>query len=269
VEIQTSPDKTPQRHWLNIAFTSTARHHLKRWLNLREKTRSIALGKKLWIKKLRSVRLPAGLRKEAGLLKRLSEMGPFKVKSMDDFYGLVGRGRILVDQRFLDKVAKDRREGERQWPRLPFPRPRAEIQGWDASGPLFHLARCCAPVRGEPITGYITAGKGVTVHALRCPLVKKEMLNSHRMVDVSWDSFSDKAFKAKIRVEAENRPGLLARATAAIADVGSNISQAEAKTSAEQKAVFYFTLEIKDIKDLEEIRARILKIKDVRSVERI
>ena len=271
VEIQTSPEKTPLPHWLNIVFTSTARHHLKRWLNLKEKAKSIALGKKLWSKKLRSSRLPAGLRKEADLLKRLAEAGPLKIKSLDDFYGLVGRGRILLDQRFLDKLAQDldRRESAKKWPRLPFPRRSPEIQGRDASGPLVHLARCCAPVRGEPITGYITAGKGVTVHALRCPFIKKEMLNSHRMVEVSWDSFADKTFKAKIRVEAENRPGLLAKVTAAIAEVGSNISQAKAKTSAEGQAISHFTLDIKDIRDLDEIRARIMKVKGVRSTDRI
>ena len=269
VEIQTSPDKTPLPSWLNIAFTSNARHHLKRWLNMKEKAKSIALGKKLWSKKLWSRRLPAGLRKEADLLKRLAEVSTLKIKSPDDFYGLVGSGRILLDQRFLDKLAQDRGAPAKRWPRLPFPRRSPEIQGRDASGPLVRLASCCAPVRGEPITGYITVGKGVTVHALRCPFIKKEVLNRHRLVEVSWASFADKAYKAKLRVQAKNKPGLLAKVTAAIADVGSNISQAQAKTSAEGKAHIDFTLDIRDIRDLEEIKTRIMKIKDIVSVERI
>jgi GTP diphosphokinase / guanosine-3',5'-bis(diphosphate) 3'-diphosphatase len=269
IEIQTSPDKSPQSSWLNIAFTSNARHHLKRWLNLKEKAKSISLGHKLWSRKLRSRQLPTGLRKEADLVNRLAEISRVKIKSLDDFYGLVGRGRVLIDQRFLEKLAPERAASLPKWPLLPFPRRKPEIEGRDATGTLVHLARCCSPVRGEPITGYITAGKGVTVHALRCPLIKKEVLNSQRMVEVSWDSFADKTFKARLRVEAENRPGLLAKVTAIIAEAGGNISQAEAKTSAEGKAHSLFTLDIRDMRHLEEIKMRIAKIKDVRFVERI
>ncbi len=269
IEIQTSPDKSPHSSWLNIAFTSKARHHLKHWLNMREKAKSIALGQKLWSRKLRSRRLPSGLRKEADLVNRLAEISRIKIKSLDDFYGLVGRGRILIDQRFLEKLAPESAASLEKRPLLPFPRRKPEIEGRDATGTLVHLARCCSPVRGEPITGYITAGKGVTVHALRCPFIKKEVLNSQRMVEVSWDSFADKTFKARLRVEAENRPGLLAKVTAIIAEAGGNISQAEAKTSAEGKAHSLFTLDIRDIRHLEEIKMRIAKIKDVRFVERI
>ncbi len=269
IEIQTSPDKSPHSSWLNIAFTSKARHHLKHWLNMREKAKSIALGQKLWSRKLRSRRLPSGLRKEADLVNRLAEISRIKIKSLDDFYGLVGRGRILIDQRFLEKLAPESAASLEKRPLLPFPRRKPEIEGRDATGTLVHLARCCSPVRGEPITGYITAGKGVTVHALRCPFIKKEVLNSQRMVEVSWDSFADKIFKARLRVEAENRPGLLAKVTAIIAEAGGNISQAEAKTSAEGKAHSLFTLDIRDIRHLEEIKMRIAKIKDVRFVERI
>ncbi|MGB9004466.1 MAG: bifunctional (p)ppGpp synthetase/guanosine-3',5'-bis(diphosphate) 3'-pyrophosphohydrolase [Candidatus Aminicenantales bacterium] len=269
IEIQTSPDKSPHSSWLNIAFTSNARHHLKHWLNIKEKAKSVALGQKLWSRKLRSRRLPSGLRKEADLVNRLAEISKTKIKSLDDFYGLVGRGRILIDQRFLEKLAPARAGSREKWPLLPFPRRKPEIEGRDATGTLVHLARCCSPVRGEPITGYITAGKGVTVHALRCPFIKKEVLNSQRMVEVSWDSFADKTFKARLRVEAENKPGLLAKVTAIIAEAGGNISQAEAKTSAEGKAHSLFTLDIRDIRHLEEIKMRIAKIKDIRFVERI
>jgi GTP pyrophosphokinase len=269
IEIQTSPDKSPHSSWLNIAFTSNARHHLKRWLNMKEKAKSIALGQKLWSRKLRSSRLPSGLRKEADLVNRLAEISRVKIKSLDDFYSLVGRGRILIDQRFLEKLAPESAASLEKRPLLPFPRRRPEIEGRDASGTLVHLARCCGPVRGEPITGYITAGKGVTVHALRCPFIKKEVLNSQRMVEVSWDSFANKTFKARLRVEAENKPGLLAKVTAIIAEAGGNISQAEAKTSAEGKAHSLFTLDIRDIRHLEEIKMRIAKIKDIRFVERI
>jgi guanosine-3',5'-bis(diphosphate) 3'-pyrophosphohydrolase len=269
IEIQTSPDKYPHSSWLNMAFTSNARHHLKRWLNMKEKAKSIALGRKLWSKKLRSRRLPPGLRKEADLVNRLAEISRIKIKSMDDFYGLVGRGRILIDQSFLEKLAPERGASLEKWPHLPFPRRKPEIEGRDATGTLVHLARCCSPVRGEPITGYITAGKGVTVHSLRCPFIKKEVLNNQRMVEVSWDSFAERSFKARLRVEAENRPGLLAKITAIIAEAGGNISQAEAKTSAEGKAHSLFTLDIRDIRHLEEIKIRISRIKDVRLVERI
>jgi guanosine-3',5'-bis(diphosphate) 3'-pyrophosphohydrolase len=130
------------------------------------------------------------------------------------------------------------------------------------------LAKCCAPIRGEPIIGYITTGKGITVHAQRCPLITKEILDGRRMVDVTWDTLPEETYTSRVVIRAEDSPGLLAEAAAAVAELGGNISRAEVKTSADKKAQIEFSLIIRDIKHLEDIRTRLLKIPGISSVER-
>jgi GTP pyrophosphokinase len=268
VEILTAPDKHPLRAWLNIAFTSTARTHIKRWLHLKDKVKSRALGKKLWLRKAKLQGVRVGRLKDDDLLRRLRDILPSRVKSLDDFYVLVGQGHLVVDRKFLERVLPPggalRKKGSSARPSTEGP----ALQGRDAAGALFSLARCCAPIKGEPIIGYITAGKGVTVHAQRCPWVAKEMLDSRRMVDVSWEGLPEETYTGKLLIKAVNSPGLLARITAAVAEAEGNITKAEVRTSADKKAYIEFALVIRDIAHLEGIRSRLLRIEEINSVER-
>ena len=195
VEIITSPDKMPSRGWLNFAFTSGARHQLKRWLKQQEKGRTAAAGKK--------------------------------------------------------ERAKSRGE-----PGLP-------------AGTLVRPARCCTPIKGEPIIGYVTSGKGVTAHALRCSLIAREILVPERMVDVSWDQVAQVEFRAALLIRSADTPGLLADVASAVSRLGGNITKAEVETSADQKAQTRLCLTIRDIKHLEAIIKDVSSIKDVLTVVRI
>ncbi|MBM3297642.1 MAG: bifunctional (p)ppGpp synthetase/guanosine-3',5'-bis(diphosphate) 3'-pyrophosphohydrolase, partial [Candidatus Aminicenantes bacterium] len=269
VEIQTADEPQPKPSWLNIAFTSTARHHIKRWLNMKEREASVALGKRIWERKMKRLQLPAVLRREEGLLRRLVKISPVAVKSLEDFFGHLGRGRVLLDARFLEKLVQAPGGPAEKKTLFPFRRRGAGLEGRGVAGALFRLARCCAPVRGEPIIGYITAGKGITAHALRCPLMRKEVLNSQRLVEVSWDSFAGKTFRAKVRIGADDSPGMLAKVTAAVTEAGSNIWKAEAATLAEGKVDVRLALDVRDIRHYEDVTARLRKIKGVETVERI
>jgi (p)ppGpp synthase/HD superfamily hydrolase len=195
VEILTSPDKTPSRGWLNFAFTSGARHQLKRWLKQQEKGRTAATGKKA---------LAAGG----------GELG------------------------------------------LP-------------AGALVRPARCCAPIKGEPIIGYVTSGKGVKAHALRCSLIAREILVPERMVDISWDQVAREDFQADLLIRSADKPGLLAEVASAVSKLEGNITKAEVKTFADKKAQTRLCLTIRDIKHLEAIIKDVSSIKDVLTVERI
>ena len=268
VEIMTAPDKHPQRSWLNIAFTSTARHRIRHWLNLKSRSKSRALGKKLWDRKTRLQGLPAEYRREASLVKLLPRISPPSARSLEDFYALVGRGQIVIDRRFLERLQpagealeRTAREGTRG--------EALEIQRKEAASELVGLAKCCAPIRGEPIVGYITAGKGITVHADRCALIAKDMLDKRRLVEVTWDTLPAQMSTGRLVIEAEDSPGLLAGLAAAVAELEGNISRAEVKTSADAKAQIEFSLTIRDIKHLEDIRGRLRRIEGVSSVERI
>jgi len=268
VEVLTSPDKRPQRAWLNIAFTSTARTHIKRWLNLKDKVKSRALGKKLWDRKVRLLGDAAASLGEDHLLRRLPNIIPIRVKTLDDFYVLVGQGQVVIDRKFMEKIRPS--AGTVADPSVPASTDKGSpaLGGKAGSAALVNLAKCCAPIKGEPIIGYITAGQRITVHARRCPLVAKEVLDNRRMAEVSWDGLPDKTYSGRLLIKTEDAPGVLAKAAAAVAEEGGNITRADVKTSPDKKAQIEFSLIIRDIRHLEGIRSRLLRINEILSVER-
>lgn len=144
-----------------------------------------------------------------------------------------------------------------------------QIEGIESESGLITLGRCCQPIKGEPIIGYITQGKGITIHALRCPLVVKEILASERMVEVSWDPASEGSFRASLRISSLDSPGVLAKVASAVADLNGNITRAEVKTFAEAQARIDLEITIRDLAHLEAIIKKIANLKEVESVERI
>jgi len=275
VEVITSPEKAPRRGWLNIVFTSGARHQIKHWLNQQEKSRSSTLGRKIWERESRRYALPAGLLKEETLLRRLAEVLPFKIQNREDFFSLIGRGRIVVNKKFMAKLSPEGEPAERKQPLLRkfvdrvSGRSAAGIAVGGAAGEAFHLARCCAPIKGEPIVGYMTSGRGITIHATRCPLVSKEILSSERMVEVSWDSASAGSYHSRIMILAGASPGVLGKVATGIAELGGNITKAEVVTTADKKAQINLNLIIREMKHLEAIIKKISGIKGILSVERV
>jgi GTP pyrophosphokinase len=264
VEIVAAPERGPARGWLNMALTSGARHHIKRRLKQRDTQRAVDLGRKLWDRETSKYRWPPDFHQGNDLLRRLSEATSISLPSWESFYAFVGRGKIVLGRKFLDRISpsglEPRKKGESEAP--------AEIQVKDRSRELVRLGKCCAPIKGEPIVGYITAGKGITVHAGRCPRVVKELLAPDRMVEVSWGDLQPIAFKAGIVIAAVDTPGLLAKMTAVIARMEGDITKAEVATFADRKAQVRIALTIKDIHHLEAIRREIEKIEGVISVER-
>ncbi len=148
------------------------------------------------------------------------------------------------------------------------PRPRkVRIRALD--DPSLRLAKCCSPIKGEPVVGYVTAGRRVTVHSLRCPRVTKEILDGQRLVDASWDPALTGTFKARLLVRAQDSPGVLANVAAAVSRFDGNIAKAEVATFAGGKARIGLDVLIRDLRHLEEISKRIAALKEVLSVERV
>lgn len=275
VEILTSPERLPVRSWMNFVTTSAARHQIKRWLNVRGKVRSVALGKKLWEKEINKYVLPTDLRKEEDLVKRLSEAGSTSIKSMEDFYHLAGSGRIVFDKPFREKLYHSDQMVERKETLIE--KVVAKVSGRAPHGiliksredSLVNLAKCCSPIKGEPVVGYITAGKGITVHSLRCPLLTKEILDKDRTVEVAWDESFTGTYKARLVIESEDAPGLLAKITSSIADLRGNITKAEVATFADGLARVNLDLGIRDIAHLEEIIKSVSRLNEIVRVERV
>ncbi len=274
VEIIASGTRQPTRRWLAVASTPDARHQIKRWLNIRARAKSASLGGKLWEKATDKFGLAPEIRKEGALLRRLEETAGRRYGSMEEFLADVGMGKIVVDDRFLESLAPG--SGSPAKKETFLGRVAARVAGKkppvilikSLDDPMITLARCCAPIKGEPVTGYITAGKGVTVHALRCSLVAKEILDSRRMVEVVWDTAFKGAFRARIDVGATDSPGVLAAVTALIARLEGNITKAEVSITAEGKGTIRLEVSIRDIRHLDEIVAGLGGLKEVISVSR-
>jgi GTP pyrophosphokinase len=149
------------------------------------------------------------------------------------------------------------------------PGPGTGVRIKDLDGQMIKLAQCCSPVKGEPVVGYITAGRGLTVHSLRCPLVSKEILDGQRLVEVSWDPSFAGTFKARLLVKTHDTPGVLAKVATAVAGLEGDISKAEASMASEGKARITLDIRIRDIRHLEDISKRIAGLKEVVSVERV
>jgi GTP pyrophosphokinase len=276
IEIITSSEKQPRRDWLNKAFTSRARHHIKHWFKQQDKIKNTAMGKKLWEKKVKEYKLPSSWSKKESLLKRLSEKTPFRLPDIDAFYVLIGSGKVVLNKRFMEKLLREEKIADKKETILEKvvakvakkPKPLIEVKHADEA--IINLAKCCTPIRGEPIIGYITSGKGVTVHAQRCARFKKETLDPQRFVDASWSSSSaEGSYHSKILVKSQDSPGVLAQLTTVIAELGGNITKAQVDTYAGQKAQIKLTIIIRDIKHLEKIIKQILGIKEVSFVERV
>jgi guanosine-3',5'-bis(diphosphate) 3'-pyrophosphohydrolase len=271
VEVLTDASKEPTRALLAAVTTAGARQHLKRLLNLRDRTASASLGRKLWEREIRKYALPAELRREGAWAERLAAaIGP-RAATPDDFFRQVGLGRIVIDGKLVEAVfgpvplRKPTLLGKAAARFSPGPRFLIK----DIDGQMVKLAKCCSPVKGEPVVGYITAGRGLTVHSLRCPLVTKELLNAQRQVEVDWDPAVDAHFRARLLVNSQDSPGVLAKVATAVAGLDGDIFKAEASMIAEGKARIRLDLRIKDIRQLEAIAKRISGLKEVVSVERV
>jgi len=275
VEIITSPQKKPSRDWLNIAFTSTARQRLKRWLSLQNKKENITLGQKLWAKELKKHNLSPVLQDEETLLQNLSQITNFRVKKLNDFYALLGFGKIILNKKLIEKLLASQKATPKRESLLQkvvtkvTKKPRPVITIKDMESTALSLAKCCSPIKGEPIIGYITAGKGITIHSLRCPLVTKEILDSQRMVEIWWDEKLPGPFQGKLLIKSNDSPGVLAQLTTAIAQSNGNITKAEVSTFANKKAEIKLTITIRDIDHLQNIIRKLAKIKEISSVERV
>jgi GTP pyrophosphokinase len=192
---------------------------------------------------------------------------------MEEFYRQAGLGRIVVDAKLVEAVfgpVEPRKPGLLgKAAALVVPGPGEGVRIKDIDGQMIKLAKCCSPIKGEPVIGYMTAGRGLTVHSMRCPLVTKEILDGQRLVEVSWDPSFSGTFKARLLVKSKDTPGVLAKVAAAVGDLEGDIFKAEAAMVAEGKARISLDIRIRDIRHLESIARRISGLKEIQSVERV
>jgi len=272
IEIITQVGHTPSRDWLKFVKTSKARTRIKAWVNTEERRRSILLGKELLDKDLRKYELsPSKVFKSNDIHRVAHELS---LNTVDDMLAAIGYGKVSAHL-VANKLAPDRPHVE-PLPKKPLKKPAPEkkgagggikIGGMDQM--LFHLSKCCSPVPGDKVVGFITRGRGISIHTLDCPNVADMTVDKERMVEVTWGEVKPGAHAVKIAVLTQDKPGILASVTSSISAAEANISHAEVSTGADKQASLNFTIEISDVEHLNRIIKSIASVDGVMDVRRV
>ncbi len=276
VEILTQPGHTPSRDWLGLVKSSRARQKIKHWLNIHQRERAIEIGRKLIEKEARKYRVPMKDISDEQYQKVASDMG---LGRADDLMAAIGYGKFAarhVLARLAPAAAAEPEAAPEEKPggllRRVFGGDGGAITVKGHDDLLVYRARCCNPIRGEEIVGYVTRGKGVAVHAKNCPNVINLMYESDRRIDVEWarsrKEDGSAAYPVKLTVFCDDRSGMLKQMTALISDENVNIRNIEART-ANSQATVDFVIDIEDLKHLERIVAGLRKIPGVHDVQRV
>jgi GTP pyrophosphokinase len=269
VEILTSPGHKPSRDWLAFTVTNKAKAKVRHYLNTTEKQQALEIGRKHLERELR--------RWDLSLKRILSEPSPLEAlaqelgvgQRLDDLFVALGYGRISVRQVLARLLPPEKLE---QPPVAGKARPvvdamkrllrrseeRIKVKGTDDL--LVFRARCCNPIMGEPIVGYITRGKGVSVHSQSCPNVTNLVYDPDRRIAVEWEQGAGGGYEVRLAVDLEDRPGALAAVTAALAAMQTDIRDAQVRTFDDQTASIELTVRINDLKHLDKV------VKSVRGV---
>jgi GTP pyrophosphokinase len=273
IEVTTSPGHRPSRDWLSLVATSRARSKIRAFLNTNEKQRSIEIGRKVLEKEARRVGLH---------LKSITESEEFPALLKDyggskpeDLFAAVGYGKVSTKQviaRFLPEKETD----QKPWAtaniaqavrRVLHSGEKIKVKGVDDL--LVYRAKCCNPIPGEKISGYITRGKGVSVHTVKCPNLLNLLHDPERKIEVEWDRDAETRYQVTMSVNVEDRPGMLADITSIIASSNTDIRNIESKNFESKKANIEITLSINDLKHLEKVIRSIRSLDGVLDVSRL
>jgi GTP pyrophosphokinase len=272
VEVITSPNQHPSRDWLKIIKSTRARSKINQWLKTEERSRSLSLGRELFEREARKFRLnPAGLLAGETIRQLAADLG---FPGADDLLVSIGYGKTSV-QHVLGKLAPaEVLEPEPEVRPRPGARPKVEsgvkIRGVEDL--LVRFANCCSPVPGDAIVGFITRGRGLTVHTRDCLTVAKNVLDRERLINVEWDVGEPATATRPVRIAVylgNDRPGLLAEITSAISSRNANITKAEVTVTEDRKGINHFVVEVADVDQLQAIMNAIRDIRDVTAVERV
>jgi GTP diphosphokinase / guanosine-3',5'-bis(diphosphate) 3'-diphosphatase len=275
VEILTQPGHLPSKDWLALVKTSRARNKIKHVINTTERAKAVEIGQKYLEKEARRFGVS---------LSRVSKLdwdrvtADYGVSKVEDLHAALGYGKFSARQ-ILQKLDPNKVEDE---PMLPLVAPAVPTTPFGEKGDLVikvkgmddlmvYRAKCCNPIRGEAIVGYVTRGKGVAVHSTNCSNVQNLMYEIERKIDVEWARATSDNFPVKMVVHTDDRPGVLNNLTSVLFDESANIRTLEARQDDKRGdgAVVDMTVEIKDKKQLERVVNAIRRISGVRDIERV
>ncbi|HEV8227841.1 MAG TPA: bifunctional (p)ppGpp synthetase/guanosine-3',5'-bis(diphosphate) 3'-pyrophosphohydrolase [Methylomirabilota bacterium] len=271
VEVVSSPSQHPSRDWLKIVKSSRSKAKINQWLKVEERARSLELGRELFDREAKKYRLvSATLLGSDEMKKLLTEMG---YASADDLLASMGYGKASVHQvvgKLAPAVVREHDQAPEAKPPKTAKRNEGAVRIRGVDDVLVRFGKCCSPVPGDGIVGFITRGRGLTVHARDCLTVVKNVLDKERLLAVEWDGGEAAKRPVKIAVYiGKDRPGLLAEITAAISSRQGNITKAEITVTDDRKGINHFVIEVEDLHQLQGIMQAIRDVRDVMNVERV
>jgi len=268
VEILTTPSHKPSKDWLKFVKTSKAKTKIKHFIGLEEQTQSLELGRKILERECRKAKMnPSETMKSKEILSSVKDQG---IKSIGDLLIAIGYGKVSAHHILRELLPKPQlHEGikDKIIRKTGFGDSEVKVKGMGEI--LIHLSKCCNPVPGEEIIGFITRGRGISIHTTNCPNIDELDCDRERLVSVDWDKKQRMTHSIDISVLTLDRPGLLAAVSSAITGAGANISNAEIKTTEDQKANFNLVVEIKNIKHLEKVLKKVSGLEGVLQARRI
>ncbi|MBP2673243.1 MAG: relA, partial [Deltaproteobacteria bacterium] len=270
VEIITQPSHKPSRDWLKIAKTTRALNKIRAVLRQEQMEQSMALGRQILEKEFRKYSLnPAKVLKGDEFAEILQET---RCKTSEDYLSALGYGRVSLMPLLRRLVPSDQLQERGKESRLSSlikkvvsKKPSAiVVKGMD--GIFIRLGNCCHPVPGDPIVGFITRGRGVTVHTKECPKILE--MDPARAIEVTWEAGTKAVHPVKIRVVCEDKPGLLADISRTITTSDVDIRRASVTTTRDKRAICNFEVSVNDADHLASLIKSIEKVRGVKTVER-
>ncbi|MFC1841249.1 RelA/SpoT family protein, partial [Thermodesulfobacteriota bacterium] len=272
IEIITSKRQHPRKDWLDYVKTTKAKSRIRQWIKKEERDESIVIGKNILEKSIEQsqLNLPSILKNEqiAAIAKDLS------FHSINDLLANIGYGKISANQvigRLKPRLGIEKETSDsivsKVVSRITRKKSTKGIKVKGIDDMLVRFANCCHPLPGEHVLGFITRGRGVTIHKYNCSHILDT--DAERLVEVQWDPTNNDVYLARLKVTSEDRKGILADMSSIMAKKEANIIHAEIKTTMDKKGVAYFTIEVEDYKQLEDIMGAIKKVKEVLIVERV
>jgi guanosine-3',5'-bis(diphosphate) 3'-pyrophosphohydrolase len=283
VEVVTQNGHTPSRDWLTFAKSSRARNKIKHWLNEHQRERAVEIGKKLLDREARKYKVSLSKLTDTDYARAATECG---LATASDLMAAIGFGKYSSRQ-VLNKLSPGvtsqtgtETEPGKEAGAMSEAVRRVHMHGSDSlqvegqDDLLVYRARCCNPIRGEEIVGYVTRGKGVAVHARSCPNVQNLLYESDRRINVEWARLVEEnagrkmTYPVKLTVFCDDRAGMLKEMTAVISDDGTNIRGVDSKSTGDSEAVVEFVLEAEDMRHLTRVVSGLRRIPGVREVQR-
>ncbi len=269
VEIITQAGHHPGKDWLKYAVTSKAISKIKNWLKAEESRKSIDLGKDIFEKEVKKQHLKVNQVLKSETFQEI--LHESSLNTVDDLMALIGYGKISAKS-IVNRLVP---EGEKKADAMILEKIKQKLRKTDSAGVsitgvedmMVRFARCCDPLPGDDVVGYISRGRGLSVHLTSCAMLKGT--DSERLVEVQWNIKERQTYPVQVRVICKDKKGLLAEISNTIASLDINIAHANVNTSPEQNAMLDFQLEVRDLNQFNQLKSTLKKVRSVLSVERI